>query len=274
MVSFIPTPIGNLSDITFRSLELFSQAELFFCEDTRVTKRLIRLLEERYGLQMMKEPIFVSFHEHNGEERLERYAREIGTKSCVYVSDAGMPAISDPGRLLVAYCQKHEIPYQVLPGASAVTTAYAASGFASGKFAFYAFLPHKGEERTAMLHEVLASSVDVVLYESPHRLLKLLESIAATEPMRVLFLAKELTKAHETYYKGDARTLYESLKNEHIRGEWCIVIEASEKKEPVLSLRDIESMDMPPKVKAKLLSRLTGEPVKDWYAKLSKQKVK
>ena len=169
MLTFIPTPIGNPQDITIRAMKLFEKAELFLCEDTRQTKRLLRLLEERFDMTY-PDAQFVSFNEHNGEERLEEFGSSLGEKEVVYVSDAGMPIISDPGQILVAYAQEHNLPYDVLPGASAVTTAYAASGFEEGKFLFYAFLPHKGKERNSELSEAMSNGYNTVLYEAPHRL--------------------------------------------------------------------------------------------------------
>ena len=193
MITFIPTPIGNPQDITIRAIRLFEKAALFLCEDTRQTKRLLRLLEERFGMTY-PEADFISFNEHNGEERLKEFGNVLSEKEVVYVSDAGMPVISDPGQLLVAYAQENAIAYDVLPGASAVTTAYAASGFEEGKFLFYAFLPHKGKERAATLSEAMHNGYNTILYESPHRLEKLLNEIEVLDENRELFLAKELSK--------------------------------------------------------------------------------
>ena len=150
MIKFIPTPIGNPQDITIRALREFEKASLFLCEDTRETKRLLRILEERFDFTY-PDVEFLSFHEHNGVKRLIEVAQRLDKEDVVYVSDAGMPIISDPGQILVEYCQKNEIEYDVLPGASAVTTAYASSGFEDGKFLFYGFLPNKGSERSSAL---------------------------------------------------------------------------------------------------------------------------
>ena len=151
MITFIPTPIGNPQDITIRAMKLFEKADLFLCEDTRQTKRLLRLLEERFDMTY-PDVDFYSFNEHNGQQRLDEFGDSLKDKEVIYVSDAGMPVISDPGQLLVAYAQDAGVfSYDVLPGASAVTTAYAASGFEEGKFLFYAFLPHKGKERSSCL---------------------------------------------------------------------------------------------------------------------------
>jgi len=268
MLTFIPTPIGNPQDITIRALRIFEKATLFLCEDTRETKRLLKLLEERFDLSYPEQATFVSFNEHNGVERLKVYAESLGEEEVVYVSDAGMPAISDPGQLLVEYCQANTIAYDVLPGASAVTTAYAASGFKSGKFLFYAFLPHKGKERTKQLQEVMGNGFDTVLYEAPHRLEKLLVEIYEMDANRELFLAKEISKRYQRYYRGSAKELLEQLRAETIRGEWVVIVSGLKAHEGTLGLQEILAFDMPPKVKAKLLAQISGMSVKEWYAKL------
>ncbi len=271
MLTFIPTPIGNPQDITLRAMRYFEEAELFLCEDTRETKRLIRLLEERYGMRP-PEADYLSFNEHNGTQRLKEIAERLEGLNVVYVSDAGMPVISDPGQILVAYCQERGLPYDVLPGASAVVTAYAASGFEEGRFLFFGFLPHKGSERSRALNEALNTGYNTILYESPHRLMRLLEEIAAVDPERMLFLGKELTKKFQTYYRKSARELLDILGKELVRGEWVVIIQAKENERKALYLEDILSLDLAPKPKAKLLSKVTGEPVKSWYEKLVKSR--
>lgn len=271
MLTLVPTPLGNLSDISFRILETFSKTDIFFCEDTRVTKHLLALLKQRLGLEIPSNVRFVSFHSHNAEERLAEYKHLLETRRCVYVSDAGMPGISDPGRELVSFCRQNGIAYDVIPGPSAVTVAYAASGFDSGHFLFRAFLPHKGKERKEALLSVLQSGYDTVLYEAPHRLLKLLEEIVSYDEQRELFLAKEISKAHQRYYRGAATELLKQLSQETIRGEWCVVIRGKcDSTQPVLHMHEIEAMDLPPKIKAKLLAKMTGEPVKVWYGRLGR----
>ncbi len=267
MLTFIPTPIGNPQDITIRALREFEKAELFLCEDTRQTKHLLHLLAERFDMDY-PDVQFVSFNEHNGAQRLEEYGGQLTQKRVVYVSDAGMPVISDPGQLLVAYCQEHNIAYDVLPGASAVTTAYAASGFEEGKFLFYAFLPHKGKERSSALQEALENGYSTVLYESPHRLLKLLEEIAAVDSQRELFLAKELTKRYQCYYRGSAASLLEILKENAVKGEWVVIIKGKKSEAKSLAFSEVMALDMPPKIKAKLLAQLSDRSVKSWYEEL------
>jgi 16S rRNA (cytidine1402-2'-O)-methyltransferase len=212
----------------------------------------------------------LSFHEHNGAERLLEIAERLKDEQVVYVSDAGMPVISDPGQILVEYCQKNTIEYDVLPGGTAVTTAYAASGFKEGNFLFYAFLPQKGSERSSALIELMNKPENVVLYEAPHRIEKLIAEIIKIDEEREVFFSKELTKKFQNYYKGSAKEILEQFKNGSInpKGEWVVVIGAKKEEAKALYVNDILAFDLQPKVKAKLLAKLTNESVKDWYNKL------
>ena len=267
MLRFIPTPIGNPQDITIRALREFERATLFLCEDTRETKRLFSILAERFEF-IKPDAEFISFHEHNGVQRLVQVANRLDSENVVFVSDAGMPIISDPGQILVEYCQKNHIEYDVLPGASAVTTAYASSGFASGKFIFFGFLDHKGSTRSSQLIEVMNSSIDTVLYESPHRILKLIEEIVSIDDSRELFFAKELSKKFQNYYRGTAKEILEKFETINSKGEWVVVVEAKQSETKVLYLEDILILDIAPKVKAKLLAKITDKTTKDWYKEL------
>ncbi len=267
MLKLIPTPIGNPQDITIRALREFEKATLFLCEDTRETKRLLRILEERFDFTY-PEVEFLSFHEHNGVARLEEVSSRLAEESVVYVSDAGMPVISDPGQILVEYCQLNSIEYDVLPGASAVVTAYASSGFDSGKFLFYGFLPSKGSERSLELINLMNGKNSVVLYEAPHRIEKLIEEIVHIDENRELFLAKELTKKFQTYHRGVAKEILEIFKTVNLKGEWVVVIEGKAEVAKALYVDDILAFDLQPKVKAKLLAKITDSNVKDWYNKL------
>jgi len=267
MLTFIPTPIGNPQDITIRALKEFEKATLFLCEDTRETKRLLRILEERFDFTY-PEVEFLSFHEHNGAARLVEISERLNDEQVVYVSDAGMPIISDPGQILVEYCQKNALAYDVLPGASAVTTAYAASGFKEGAFLFYGFLPQKGSERSSALIEVMNGSDNVVLYEAPHRIEKLIVEIAKIDENREVFLAKELSKKFQTYHKGSAKEILERFKTVNLKGEWVVVIKGKKEEVKALYVEDILAFDIQPKVKAKLLAKITDKNVKDWYGEL------
>ncbi|MGW8170062.1 MAG: 16S rRNA (cytidine(1402)-2'-O)-methyltransferase [Sulfurovaceae bacterium] len=264
MLTFIPTPIGNPADITIRAMRLFEDAELFLCEDTRNTKHLMTLLQERYGMQT-PQASYISFHEHNGKERLVQIAADLKEKKVVFVSDAGMPVISDPGQLLVDYCQKEGVSYDVLPGANAALTAFVASGFSGGEFCFMGFLPHKGKDRAAALQKAMEQEYPAILYEAPHRMLKLLEEITAIEPNKEIFLAKELTKKYQNYYRNEAKILFEQFKEENIRGEWVVILQGNGEKPLFASVGEIMALDITPKEKAKLLSQMSGKSIKECY---------
>lgn len=267
MLCLVPTPIGNLEDISKRALTALLEAELIFCEDIRVTKKLLNLLSEKYSLDFPNKE-FKSFHSHNENQIIKSLPKELFTKNVVYVSDAGMPCISDPGALLVDFCIKNEIPYDVIPGANALLTAFAMSGFKNTEFTFYGFLDHKGSSRNNKLDEILNSSRLAILYESPHRLLKLLEELAKKDENRTIFLAKEISKLHQKSYKNSAKNLYEEFKNIDIKGEWVVVIEAKERIGNSIEIEDIINLELPPKIKAKLLAKLTGKNVKEIYQEL------
>lgn len=272
MIYFIPTPIGNLEDTSQRSLKLLQEVSYIFCEDTRVTKKLLSLLKDKYNLQINPKT-FISFHSHNEKEVIESlHVQELKQQSYAFVSDAGMPSISDPGALLVKFCQENEIEYEVLPGANAALLAYVASGFIDTKFSFLGFLPHKGKERQIALENALNHSLHVILYESPHRLLNLLETIVKQDTKREIFVIKEATKKYEKKFLGTAKEVFESIKNTNIKGEWALVIKKSTTVESKVFLgeKDILPLSLPPKQKAKLLSKVTDKSVSFWYEKLKK----
>ncbi len=264
MLTLVPTPIGNLEDISKRAITALLEAELIFCEDTRVTKKLLQLLSQRENLKFNCND-FKSFHSHNEKQVLQKLTKEDFAKNVVYVSDAGMPCVSDPGASLVQYAIENEIDYDVIPGANAVLTAFAMSGFEQTEFTFFGFLAHKGKERKEKLAIVMESSILPILYESPHRLLKTIEEIKNIDENRTIFLAKEITKLHQNTYKNTASNLFEFFKKENIRGEWVIVIEPTNFEGQQLTLSDIESLDIAPKVKAKLIAKMTGKNVKEIY---------
>src|SRR3989339_211795 len=266
MLSLVPTPIGNISDISIRSLEVLSNAQIMLCEDTRVTKKLFHLLKERHELTTL-EPRFISLHSHNEAEFIASLSSDFFDQNVVYVSDAGMPGISDPGQRLVSYCLDKGIAYDILPGANAALTAFVASGFVETKMLFFGFLPHKGNDRASALQEALFNGYTTILYESPKRLDKLLSELSVAVPERQIFLAKELTKRYQRFYRGVASELISQMEKE-IRGEWVVVIEASETKGSSLSEQDILSLDIPKKAASKLIAKITGENPKECYTRL------
>ncbi|MDR2789414.1 MAG: 16S rRNA (cytidine(1402)-2'-O)-methyltransferase [Campylobacteraceae bacterium] len=267
MLYFIPTPIGNLEDITIRSLRLLLSTPLIICEDTRVAKKLIKLLKERFGSFEDIEQKFIPFHSHNAQETAKNLnIEDFLTSNAAYISDAGMPCISDPGSLLVKFAQENGIAYEVLPGANALLLALAASGFEETNFYFHGFLPHKKEARAEELRKILSLEFNAVLYESTHRILQLLSEIAEFSPQRVIYIIKEATKMYETHYKGSALELAQKLKTANLNGEWAVVIKGGKQREgEYLREDDILPLPLPPKQKAKLLAKMTGKSVKEWY---------
>lgn len=272
MLQLVPTPIGNVADITLRASSALSEADVFLCEDTRVTKQLLHILKERYNLQRKENQRFIALHSHNEDAFFKEITPDFFDQHVVYVSDAGMPGISDPGMKLVAYAQMHGIEYDVLPGANAVLTAFAASGFDAVRFLFFGFLPHKGKERSMELDAALYSGYVTILYESPYRVRKLLEEIAEKEPGRRLFVAKELTKRYQRYYCGNAAEILAKI-GQNIKGEWVVVVEKSgaEKAAGALSKEEIRALDLPKKQKAKLIAKITGKSVKECYNEMLRE---
>ncbi len=260
MLYFIPTPIGNLKDITKRAFELLESSDIIFCEDTRVTKKLLNLLEIEF-----KDKEFISLHSHNEETLVSKIDINIFDKIVLYLSDAGMPCISDPGAKLVQFAQQNSIKYEVLPGSNAALTAYAASGFSQKEFLFYGFLPHKSKERNIELLQILNNGYNTIIYEAPHRIKKLIKQIAIIDKDRLVFAQKEISKLHQKWYKSDAKSLSQTLESENIKGEWVVVIKGIKKRVSNITKDDILLLDIPKKQKAKLLSKITGEEIKKIY---------
>jgi len=271
LLYFVATPIGNLEDISKRALRVLKLSSLIICEDTRVAKKLFALLEEKFQIDL-KNKKFLSLHSHNAQKRLEKLDISLLKENIIsYLSDAGMPAISDPGCELVKFCQENGIDYEVLPGANALLLAYASSGFCESQFSFFGFLPHKGKQREEELNRVLNSPINSIIYESPHRLLKLLKEISQKDPNRELFLIKEATKMYETKFKNKASILYEELKDEKIKGEWVVVVKKSDSKlKGEITKDDILKLNISKKEKAKLLSKISNLSVKECYNLLLK----
>ena len=267
MLYFVATPIGNLEDISKRALNLLESSKTIICEDTRVAKRLIYLLKQKGSFSPVPKT-YISLHSHNEKDVLKQLSPDIFEDSVIYISDAGMPTISDPGALLVQYCQLHDIKYEIIPGANALLLAYAASGFCDSKFLFFGFLPHKGDERDLALQEALYNGYTTIVYESPKRVLKLIEQISAIEPSREIFLIKEATKLYEKKYKAKAKELKEILKNENLKGEWSIVIKGEKRDRNKITITDIKKLNLPKKQTAKLIAKITGKSITECYNEL------
>ena len=216
MLYLVPTPIGNLGDISTRCREILAQADFIAAEDTRVTLKLLNHLA-------LKKPL-VSYYEHNKASRSGRILERIQAgEVCALVSDAGSPAISDPGEDLVRQCAEAGIPVSAIPGPCAVITALSISGLPTGRFTFEGFLSTAKKSRNQHLDALRGETRTMVFYEAPHKLLATLEDMAAVfGPDRRISLCRELTKLHEEVLRttlGEAAALYRQTppKGEFVR---------------------------------------------------------
>lgn len=217
----VPTPIGNLEDITLRAIRILQETEVVFSEDTRVTKKLL----DHLGISKKCLP----FHAHNEHRFLEKSIELIqNSENAVLVSDAGTPGISDPGFLLVRACIQNGIEVECLPGPTAFVPALVASGFPCDKFVFEGFLPHKKGRQTRL--KFLASEErTIILYESPHRLLKTLEQMTEHfELNREICVVREISKMFETYHRGHLQEQLNYFKQNAPKGEIVLVIKGKD----------------------------------------------
>lgn len=222
----IPTPIGNLEDITLRAIRELQEAELIFAEDTRTSKKLLTHL----GIDKKLFP----FHAHNEHSALEYAVNQIRqVEKAALISDAGTPAISDPGFLLVRACIEAAIPVSCLPGPTAFVPALVASGFPADSFVFEGFLPHKKGRQTAWT-KIAEEERTVILYESPHRLNKFLEeAILYCGANRRICVAREISKMFEEFIRGSIADVRTHFEKKEPRGEIVVVLAGKEKEEKV-----------------------------------------
>ncbi|MGI9047905.1 MAG: 16S rRNA (cytidine(1402)-2'-O)-methyltransferase [Rubrobacteraceae bacterium] len=211
-LTVVPTPIGNLEDITLRALRYLREADLIVCEDTRRTGRLLAHYEIKSKL--------IAYHEHNEERLAPELAERARTEKISLVTDAGTPLVSDPGYRLVQECIESGVGIEVLPGPSAMTTALVASGLSADTFVFLGFLPRKGRERTEIFERISWEPSTFVLFESPHRLGKTLSRLPGESPVAV---CRELTKLHEEVFRGTAREAARHFA-EGVKGEIVLVV--------------------------------------------------
>lgn len=213
----VATPIGNLEDISLRALRVLKEADFIACEDTRETMKLLT----HFDIQKR----MVSYHEHNEITRAPEIVIDLeqGAKVAL-VSDAGTPAISDPGHRLVTLCVRHGIKVVPVPGASAFVAALAASGMAIEEFAFIGFLPSRQTERRKALRELAAEPRVLALYEAPHRLLDTLEDALELLGNRPAVIAREVTKMYEEFLRGHLEQLLADVRKKEPRGEITLLI--------------------------------------------------
>jgi 16S rRNA (cytidine1402-2'-O)-methyltransferase len=212
----VSTPIGNLNDITFRAVEVLKQVDLIACEDTRRTKILL----EKFGLAKN----LISYYNYNERQRAEEIIRELKSgKNVALVSDSGTPGISDPGFVLIKRAIEENITVIPIPGPSAFVCALVGSGLPMDEFVFVGFLPHKKGRKTK-LKKLSEEERTIILYESPHRLIKTLNEILENFGDREIAVAKELTKIHEEFFRGKISEVLKKLTPDKIKGEFVIVI--------------------------------------------------
>lgn len=213
----IPTPVGNLEDMTLRAIRLLKEVDLVLCEDTRVTGKLLKHFD--ISVRML------SFHQHNEHSILPLVMERLALgQQIALVSDAGMPGISDPGFLLVRECVKEEIAMESLPGPTAFVPALVASGIPCDRFCFEGFLPVKKGRQTRLI-QLQEEARTMVFYESPHRLLKTLKEFALLfGEDRLACVSREISKLHETHHRGSLCELAKEFSGKSIKGEITIVV--------------------------------------------------
>ena len=215
----IATPIGNLSDISSRALEILSKVEVVACEDTRNTS----LLLSKFGLHKT----LISYHEHNEQECSQKLLTMLKNGSSIaIVSDAGYPGISDPGSVIVSHCINQDIPVSNIPGANASLPALIASGLDNKHYYYHGFLPSKPSERKKELELLSSIPVTLIFYESPHRILDTLNDMLNILGDRKVCLCRELTKLHEEFIRGTLSELI-TLDESTLRGEMVLVVEGA-----------------------------------------------
>jgi 16S rRNA (cytidine1402-2'-O)-methyltransferase len=228
----VATPIGNLSDISSRALEILRQVDVIACEDTRQTIKLLN----HFGIQKA----MTSYHEFNEEQKAEELAKKLaGETSVALVSDAGAPAIADPGYRVVRLCRQRGIPVVPIPGPNAAITAIAASGLPSDEFMFLGFLPSKKNARREKLSSIANVSCTLVFYEAPHRIETALEDIQEVLGDREVCLAREMTKIHEEFLFGKLSEVRPRVK---ALGEFVIVIAGATKARPTAPMTRDEAL--------------------------------
>lgn len=225
----VPTPIGNLEDITIRAKKVLQSADYIAAEDTRTSGILL----EKIGVHNH----MLSFHKYNSKQRAPELIKLMQEGAVIAeISDAGMPVISDPGYELVQECIKNDIPVVSLPGASAFTTALIASGFDAQPFTYYGFLPRKAGEQKPFFEQMNEARATSIFYEAPHRLVKTLKNMATVfDSDRQIVAARELTKIHEEFVRGTITELNDYFEENVPRGEFVILVSPNDKEQEQLS---------------------------------------
>jgi len=271
----VGTPIGNLNDFSPRGLETLQAVDFIAAEDTRVTLKLLNRFE-------IKKPL-ISYHEHNRFEKgTQIVERILSGESCALVTDAGMPAISDPGEELVLQCHLSGIPVVSVPGPSALVTALAISGMPSGRFTFEGFLSMNKKSRREHLQQISDETRTMIFYEAPHKLLSTLKDMEAVFGDRPLALVRELTKIHEEVVRTTLTAAIDLYSATPPKGEFVLIVRGKDgsdeqnreytlEQAAEIALHMIDQGELPTKA-AKAAAEITGFKKNDIYAYLNKQK--
>ena len=218
----VATPIGNLEDITLRAIRILKEVDLIAAEDTRTSLKLLNHFE-------IKKPL-ISYHRHNEENREESLISKIKEgKNIAVISDAGTPGISDPGEVIVKKAIEEQIEVIPIPGACAAINALISSGLNTKEFVFYGFLPQNKKLRIEKLEEIKKETKTAIIYEAPHKLESTLQDLKKIIEERHVVLARELTKIHEEFIRGNIEEVIK--KSENLKGEMIILIEGGNKEE-------------------------------------------
>lgn len=223
----VATPIGNLEDITFRAIKVLQSVDIIAAEDTRHTGKLLKYYQ-------INTPT-ISYHQHNHQSRVQELLTKLEDGlSIALVTDAGTPAISDPGYHLVSACIEHQINIIPIPGAIAAINGLIASGLSSDRFCFEGFLPQKKKEKDNLLKDLQGEKRTIIFYEAPHRLLKTLKDFSQYfGDSRRITLARELTKLHEDFWRGTIKDAIASYQNQNPKGEFTIIVEGNQHQDTV-----------------------------------------
>ncbi len=222
MLYIVGTPIGNLKDTTLRALEVLKEVDLIVCEDMRRTLKLLNHYQ-------IKKPL-MSYHEHNKYKQLNKIIKFLKEeKNIALVSDAGLPCISDPGYLIVKRSIEENLPFTIIPGPFAGVLGLIISGLPSDRFVFEGFLPYKKSKRRRRLEGLKKEERTIIIYESPHKIIKLLDSILEVLGERKIVLVRELTKAYEEVLRGKVSEIKKILEErKKIKGEFIVLVSKDE----------------------------------------------
>ena len=269
MIYLICTPIGNLNDISLRSIEILKSSDLIYAEDTRKAQKIF----DRYKIDKKS----FSFNDHNERIKTKSIIKESRSgKTISLISDAGAPLISDPGYILVNECIRENIEYSVIPGPSSVINSLLLSGLPIDKFMFLGFLPRKDSERKKVFENNIKNDATLIFFESPKRLVKTLLVMQKIYPSnRQAVICREMTKKYEEVIRGSISEIHKQVSSRDLKGEICLLIEGYKDSEQSMDLnnevKDLILKKMSPTEAAKLLSFITKQNKRDLYKWLTKK---